>query len=192
LGDPGDLLIPRLKELFEEIDLVYSKTAKRLSFSCEGCDGEKCCSVDLVVHTSAEQLLLKKGVISLDAYQRDNISARAARIVRAKQSNPYGEPYRSSICALNFSGRCALYENRPMICRLAGIPHKILKPDGSEITGPGCHILHHKFKEISPENIVDRSSFYRRMAQLEREAIRNSGIRTIPKTIGEIIWEIEE
>jgi Fe-S-cluster containining protein len=189
LGDPGDLLIPRLKELFKEIDLVYSNTAENLGFSCNGCDGEKCCTVDLIVHTSAEQLLIKRGVVSLDTDLQNQIIARASSIKRAKEANPHSEQYRSAICALNFDGLCALYDHRPMICRLAGIPHKIIRPDGSQITGPGCNIFHEKCADKTPEHIIDRSPFYKRMAQLETEAVKETGHRTTPKTIAEIIWE---
>lgn len=178
-------------ELFRDIDQVYSITTERLGFSCKGCDGAKCCSVDLIVHTASEQNLLEGGVRTLAPDLRDNVVARAAQMVKAKHKDPNGASYRDSVCALNFNGMCALYHHRPMICRLAGLPHKILKPDGSEITGPGCHVFHSRFQDPPIDGIIDRSQFYRRMAELETDIIKISKCRTKPRTIAEIIWEME-
>jgi hypothetical protein len=93
------------------------------------------------------------------------------------------------MCPLNVNGLCRLYEYRPMICRLQGIPHRIKKPGDPEQTGPGCH----KFAEgtaagdpSDPE--FDRTEFYSGMAAIEIELRRLVNFRErYRKTVADMV-----
>jgi hypothetical protein len=74
-----------------------------------------------------------------------------------------------------------------MICRLAGIPHFIDKPNSTRVFGPGCD----RFELNACDNIsvekIDRTPFYRKLAELEIETINTQGRRTQSLTIAEIL-----
>ena len=184
----GDDLIPRLEDLFRAMDSAYSGAAARVGFTCKGCDGAKCCTVDLIVHTFLEMSILCRGFETLDADTKGEVLNRCRSLVRAKEENPTGDAYRNSVCVLNFDGHCVLYECRPMICRLAGIPHVILRPDGRTSTGEGCETYRKEIQPANPDLELDRTDFYRKMAEIETEVVRRMGERTVPLTIGEILF----
>lgn len=169
------------------MDEAYSKASKMTGFSCEGCDGIKCCTVDLIVHTFAEMLQLRRGLKVLDEARRLEIKTRARKILEAKATDPLGTEYREAVCALNFEGKCVLYEHRPMICRLAGIPHFINRPNESQITSGGCFRFENDKRPVFPDVVIDRTLFYREMAELELAVIRELGHRTRSLTIAEIL-----
>jgi Fe-S-cluster containining protein len=170
------------------MDESYGEAASQTGFSCDNCDGEACCTVDLPIHTFTEKLLLKQGLASLEAPLREEIRRRCGEIVRAKAEDPRGAAYRDSVCALSFRGRCALYRDRPMICRLAGIPHFIARPDGKTVERGGCVRYEKEFRPSRPDLRVDRSDLYRDMAVIEVEVVRARGERTPPETISEVLF----
>ena len=184
----GDDLIPRLGALFHAMDAAYSEAAARVGFSCTGCDGAKCCTVDLMVHTFLEMRLLRRGFKTLDSDAKAEVLRRCRSVVRARGEDPTGDAYRNSICVLNFAGSCGLYLYRPMICRLAGIPHIIIGTDGRTSTGEGCETFRQEIQPANPELKLDRTDFYRTMASIETEAVRSAGARTVPLTVAEILF----
>ncbi len=180
-------LIPRLEKLYKEMDNVYGVASRQAGFSCEGCDGIKCCTVDLIVHTFAEMLYLRRGFSALDEFLRLQVKARCADILKAKAQDPTGSAYRDSVCSLNFDGKCALYQHRPMICRLAGIPHVINRPDSRQIRGVGCSSFEEKIRPMFPEISIDRTNFYTEMARLEMLVRQELGRKTPSLTVAEIL-----
>lgn len=176
----------RLRELYEKMDCEYSTTAESVGFSCKDCDGAKCCAVDLIVHTYVERFFIQEGLARLDESARAEILKRSKAVVRAKRINPAGDEYRNSVCVLNFDGLCALYEFRPMICRLAGIAHVIRRPDGSEVTGDGCPRFMERIAPKWPTKRIDRTSHYNQLAAIEIELIRPHVTRAEPMTVAEI------
>lgn len=183
----GTELSPRLVELYKLMDGAYSEASKQTGFSCKECDGVKCCTVDLIVHTFAEMLHLRRGFRVLDQPRRLEVKTRARNILKAKSKDAMGPEYREAVCALNFDGKCILYEYRPMICRLAGIPHLINRPNASQTTSGGCFRFENEKKPLFPDVVIDRTFFYREMAELELAVIRELGQRTRSLTIAEII-----
>lgn len=183
----GEELIPRLIELYKRIDRMYVSVAEVIGLQCEGCDGVRCCTVDVTVHTAVEMLYLRRGFFQLDDFLREIVSERALAMVRAKEANPFGEKYRQSVCALNFEGRCLLYEFRPMICRLAGIPHWFVRPDGRRFEGGGCSRYEALGASLPADQNIDRTPFYHDLALLESEIVRRRGVKTIPRTIAELL-----
>jgi len=179
-------LIPRLRELYLEIDATYASTGEQVGFSCEGCDGVKCCTVDVSLHTFVEMLFLRQGFNSLDTGRQLEVLGRCRAMIKAREDDPLGV-YRNAVCALNFDGLCSLYEYRPMICRLAGIPHFIARPDGKIIESGGCSRYCLEILAVHPGVKIDRSPFYRGMAELEIEVVRHRGRRTPSRTVSQTL-----
>lgn len=190
----GDSLIPRLSELYRLIDAEYQAVSQRVGFSCEGCDGVKCCTVDVTLHTLVEMLYLRRGFNTLDTSRQLEILGRCRAMIKAKEDDPFGDAYRNAVCALNFEGLCVLYTYRPMICRLAGIRHFVSRPDGTSMESCGCSRYERDIlgspaesQQTPPEMKIDRTPFYRSMAALEMEVIWARGDRTQSRTIAETL-----
>jgi hypothetical protein len=183
----GENLAPRIRDLYRKIDSAYAAAAKKTGLTCEGCNGVICCSVDLFLHTFIEISYLRLGFKMLEPSLQSEIRTKSRWIVDAKCEAPYGASYRSAVCALNFAGACILYESRPMICRLAGIPHVFTRPDGSEAQSGGCKKFEETLRAQNPEAKIDRSAFYREMAAMEIEAVRARGRRTEKLTVSEAL-----
>ena len=91
------------------------------------------------------------------------------------------------MCPLNERGRCALYDHRPMICRLHGIPHGLRRPDGRLLTGPGCDDYYAQCGNSDPAHL-DRTPLYTVMADLECRIRAQLGFsRKIKLTVAEMI-----
>lgn len=183
----GEEYIPRLHRLYRLIDSAYQEAAEGVGFSCRGCDGVVCCTVDLLVHTYAEMLYLRRGFNSLDTARQQQVLARSRAMILAKKNDPYSDSYRNAPCALNFDGMCGLYEFRPMICRLAGIPHAISRPDGTVLEGGGCVRYEREIRSLHPHVRIDRTEFYRQMAEIEIDAVRAVGRRSASRTVAETL-----
>ena len=183
----GDELIPRLEGLYAKMDAAYRAVSDQAGFSCEGCDGETCCRVDLVLHSFVETLYLKRGLESLDSSTRREVIRRCDAVLQAKNDDPFGDAYRNAVCVLNFDGLCQLYHYRPMICRLAGIPHFMVRPDAQTVSRGGCARYETAIRPAYPDLQVDRTELYREMALLEIEVVRALGRRTPSATIAETL-----
>lgn len=183
----GQKLIPDLIDLYCRIDRVYGTVADRVGLTCAACDGVRCCTVDLTLHTSVEMHCLKLGYSALEPSLRAEVLQRCRTIIAAKDDDPWGEPYRNAVCALNFDGKCVLYSHRPMICRLAGIPHVIVRPDGNRIESGGCSHYQTHIGPLHPSERIDRTEFYRIMAQFEMATVQETGTRTVPCTVAETL-----
>lgn len=183
----GAGLIPRLEALYDNIDECYRNTAQKVGFSCDGCDGVRCCTVDLILHTFVEKHYLRRGFNTLDMSLQLEILGRSRAVLKAKERDPHGDAYRNAVCVLNFDGRCVLYHYRPMICRLAGIRHLLLRPDGARKVGEGCRRFRAEIEPVHPDAQIDRTRFYREMAALEIEMVRTLGRRTVSRTLAETL-----
>ena len=183
----GDELIPRLTELYRLIDSAYHELADEIGFSCDGCDGITCCTVDLTLHTFVEMLYLRRGFNTLDTSRQLEILGRCLAMIKSKEDDPSSDNYRNAVCALNFEGSCSLYEYRPMICRLAGIRHFIDRPDGTKMESSGCVRCEREVVGLHPDQKIDRTAFYRKMAEIEIEVVRALGKRTAARTVAETL-----
>ena len=183
----GEELIPRLTELYRLMDSAYCEVSNQVGFSCEGCDGVKCCAVDLILHTAVEMLYLRRGFNTLDMSRQLEILGRCRGIIKAKADDALGDEYRNAVCGLNFEGLCVLYDYRPMICRLAGISHIIIRPDGTVTESGGCIRYHRDNQQDRPNLKIDRTDFYRQMAAIEIEVVRAVGKRTASRTVAEAL-----
>jgi hypothetical protein len=183
----GEELIPRLHELYEQMDAAYSSIANEVGFSCDDCDGVTCCTVDVTLHTFAEMFDLRRGFNALETSRQLEILGRCGEMVRAKEDDPLGDAYRNAVCVLNFDGRCGLYHHRPMICRLAGIPYFMSRPDGKVVDSGGCVRFIDDILPEHPDLRLERTDFYRKMARIEIEVVRALGKRTASRTVAETL-----
>lgn len=173
-------------ELFGQMDRAYDTAAQKTGFVCNGCN-DNCCMTRFYHHTLLEYLYLKSGLASLDPDVLEKVRVQAGsaleQMAELEQSN---QPIRV-MCPLNTAGRCILYEQRPMICRLHGISHTLRRPDGQIQSGPGCDDFYAQCGE-SIENHLDRTPLYVALAKLERELRDSMGFnRKIKMTIAEMI-----
>ncbi len=164
--------ISRLKNLYSSMDAAYSRAAESYGFRCRGCS-ESCCEERFYHYTLAEHLYMLEGMGTLDKGIAGEVLIRAGDAAGLYRLHDMQGKTERVACPLNFNGLCRLYEYRPMICRLHGIPHRMKKPGGSEQTGPGCHRF---YKEITTAGLsgplFDRTEYYSGMAALEIELRR--------------------
>ena len=167
-------LIYRLEVIYKKMDEKYNETANHYGFCCSGCE-ENCCFTRFYHHTFAEYLYLHKGFETLELGNRGEIQEKALSVCRqTDELDKAGLPVRL-LCPLNCEGMCILYEYRPMICRLHGLPHEIIMPGGGEKTGPGCDEFNARCSDKEYLKF-DRTLFYTEMAGLEKDFKEAFGI----------------
>lgn len=179
-------ILGNLSDLFDLMDTAYQQTATRLGFECRGCR-DNCCETEFYHHTQLEYLYLRQGLASLPARQQNRILKKAAHAMRRSEFIHGREPVQRIMCPLNSEARCLLYPFRPMICRLHGVPHQLRRPDGCLQTGPGCADFESRCTKPQ-SGLLDRTLYYRGLAQLERELRQHTGFnQKIKLTIAEIL-----
>lgn len=178
-----------VKELFASMDSAYEEQAGCAGFTCTGCR-ENCCEERFYHYTLIEALYLREGIISLAPDIRKPVIARAEEIVALCNEDDISGIDRRIMCPLNHEGLCILYAYRPMICRLHGIPH-ILTKSGQKQRGSGCGPYEQNFGSGNhPDRALDRTPFYRRLAEIEIDVRRSLNFRDrIRKTVAEIVSE---
>ena len=154
----------KLKALYAEMDRQYERAASYYGFVCRGCD-ENCCRTRFYHYTLLEYLYIIEGFKRLSAEIRRESRNRALRVYNkmTEENTPFGQ-----MCPLNFEERCILYEHRPMICRLHGIPHEFRKPGSATQYHQGCNAFHHRHQGKS-YFAFDRTPLYFKIAQLEKD-----------------------
>lgn len=152
--------------LFAQMDAAYSRAAKHAGFVCNGCE-DNCCRTRFYHHTLMELLYLHSGLAALPPPRQRQIRDRAqTAALKMEALEGDGRPVRV-MCPLNEQGRCILYAHRPMICRLHGIPNAMRRPDGRNLTGPGCDDYYLQCGTTGGDPL-DRTPLYTAMADLER------------------------
>ncbi|MEW6108175.1 MAG: hypothetical protein AB1632_03250 [Nitrospirota bacterium] len=185
--------IERIKSLYSSMDIAYSEAAAYYGFGCAGC-GDNCCEERFYHYTLAEHIYLMAGFSSLEEDMKKEVIAGTEEVMQIYGLHDSKGIVKRVMCPLNFDGLCILYEYRPMICRLHGIPHVIKKTGQPEQKGPGCH----KFdEEIIPKNLphyeFDRTGFYTEMAAIEIDIRRALNFRSrYRKTVAGMIIDIAE
>lgn len=157
--------LDRLQTVYRSMDSRYEQVAGSYGFVCRGCE-DNCCRTRFHHYTLAEYLYLRRGYVLLDESTRRAIGYRA-NTVQASQSVTVndGNSLRQ-LCPLNTNDLCLLYEYRPMICRLHGIPYELRKPGQTVMQGSGCLTFTEQHAE--DEYIrFDRTPLYATMAELE-------------------------
>ena len=159
--------LDRLKSLYAEIDNTFTKLSSYYGFRCKGCT-DNCCRTRFFHFTFSEYFFIVEGFRTLSSEMRQKITDRAFDVGKQPEKADREGTEVRFMCPLNIDGLCVLYEYRPMICRLHGIPHELHRPGNKVVYGPGCGFFethcHHK------EYVVfDRTSVYAEIAELEKE-----------------------
>jgi hypothetical protein len=184
-----DLHTPHLQALgriFRDMDAAYDRVADELGFVCTGCE-DNCCRSLFYHHTLLEYLMLRTGFAKLPPVERGRVLDRAAGAAARTQERLAAGASVKVMCPLNEKGRCVLYDHRPMICRLHGIPHRLVRPDGRQVDGPGCHMAP-SGKGGGPMSRLDRTPFYRLLSRAEQACRHAYGqVPRIKMTLSEML-----
>jgi Fe-S-cluster containining protein len=181
--------LDRLAVLFGRMDQAYTGVAEQYGFHCQGCQ-DNCCQTRFYHHTLLEYLYLAEGIRQLDRSIREAVVNRALTVnAQLDEADRQGRPLRI-MCPLNQDGWCLVYQHRPMICRLHGIPHELHRPDGNILKTPGCDAFFNQCQQCGKNNYIpfDRTPFYRDMVTLEKELRAMTGYRSkIKLTIAQML-----
>lgn len=159
-------LLEEIKGVFDSMEADYRSVAEHYAFSCSGCV-ENCCTQRFHHHTLAEHYYLREGLRLAEPELARQILVKAKIVVDSYAHEAASDRTLPLMCPVNFDGRCALYEHRPMICRMHGLPHRFRMPDGREQRGGGCAV----FSERVPKAdwSVNRTPHYSALARIEGE-----------------------
>lgn len=176
----------QLTALWADMDGGYTAAAEQYGFECRGC-ADNCCQTRFYHHTLLEYLYLLKGYQQLDSGLQKELRQRA-QVVSAYQARADRDVrHDDHMCPLNMGGYCRLYAQRPMICRLHGLPHELHPGNGRVVRGPGCSRFAEQCGE-RPYVLLDRTPFYARMAELEKGLRQATGYRLkIKMTVAEMV-----
>jgi Fe-S-cluster containining protein len=180
--------VERLRTVLAAMDDGYQRAAAAYGFHCRGCE-DSCCRTHFRHHTLLELLHLRDGLEKLPAGRRMIFRRRAVALCR--QIDEREAAPAPILCPLNEADLCGLYDHRPMICRLHGLPHE-LHPVGRPASfGPGCESFA-KHCGDRPYRPFDRTPYYGQMARLEgdlRQAYGFSG--RIALSVAEMVVLLE-
>ena len=180
----------QLEDLFSLMDLKYEEAAYHYGFACEGCE-DNCCMTRFHHHTFLEVFNLKKAFAALPPKTGAEIIKKTEDVVRLHaEAEKKGETARV-MCPLNVEGKCLVYESRPMICRLHGIPSELNPPGRPPSAGPmitpGCDLFTRRCERMNYRKF-DRTPFYMKLAALERDFKENFGLEgKIKMTVAQIL-----
>ena len=179
-----------LIKLYQEMDKTWDQVAQQYGFQCNGCE-DNCCLSLFFHHTYAEVSFLQYGFQTLPTEEQ----ARILELSQAYCSQTFSETTKNNNqatskkipCPLLKEERCSLYNFRPMICRMHGLPHELHKPGFNVIKGPGCDAGKFNSRTYIP---FDRTPFYRQMAAIEMNFRQLTGkTGKIKKTIAQILMD---
>jgi len=168
--------LDELTKIFISIDEEY-KNAQELydNFSCEGCE-DNCCTTVFNHYTLIEDFIVSEGLGLLEPEQLEEAIKRAYAYCAEMSKNRGNIESLKIMCPLNFEGKCGIYENRPLICRIHGLPAKLNSPVKGAQSWQGCDRFQKMHPEI-PEKVVrplrlkevviDRTKYYTQVASLE-------------------------
>lgn len=178
--------LDRLESVYAEMDRKYDETAEHYGFRCDGCE-DNCCMSLFFHHTFLEYFHLQSGLSVLSEIERTEAEKRAEAVCAKDGEFEGGEERIRVMCPLNIDGRCILYDCRPMICRLHGIPYELRMPGGRMAHGPGCDAF---AVQASGKNDfrLDRTPFYAKMSALEMEFKQHLGVsKKLKMTVARMI-----
>ncbi|WP_333655960.1 YkgJ family cysteine cluster protein [Dissulfurispira sp.] len=183
-----DKHLTRLAEIYKAIDNLYDAAMRHYDFRCEGCV-DNCCVTKFYHHTNIEELYLSEGLKKLDEDKKKEILLRAEDVVKIHNSSP--DDVRV-MCPLNEKGLCIVYEHRPMICRIHGVPYQMFKKNMSIEFGTGCYkFINEKLNENMQYFMFNRTVFYVEMAKVEKELRESLNLtEDYKKTTAEMVVSI--
>jgi hypothetical protein len=181
-------MFQELSRLFRDMDEAYGQAAAAHGFICGGCE-DNCCRTRFYHYTLNEYVYLRIGLSQLPQPDQQRIYSKAQQAVNEMDAADQQGLSVKTMCPLNENERCRLYGYRPMICRLHGIPHQLLRPDGQRQVGPGCGDFDRRCG-MSGRIFLDRTPLYAGLADLERRIRRKLGFEgKLRMTIAHILTQ---
>ncbi|HHN65376.1 MAG TPA: hypothetical protein ENK09_08465 [Nitrospirae bacterium] len=178
--------LDRLYEIYREIDNEYNRAASYYDFSCNGCE-TNCCDTVFYHHTLIEYFAVLEGFDNLPEQSRMAAMERAKAYVKTLNRYRGKESLVRIMCPLNFNGLCGIYEHRPLICRIHGLPGLLKHPGKGTRSFSGCK----RFETINRKErnmLIDRTPFYTQIATLEGQLRRAMEyLMKFNKTIAEML-----
>lgn len=155
-----------LARLYERMQAEYALAARLLELSCDGCP-RNCCTSHFQHHTYVEWAYLWEGLSALPPERREAYLERARQNVEQVRAAVDQGQTPQVLCPLCDDGRCGLYGHRLMICRLHGVPNRLMLPSGQSVAFAGCW----KSQELSQGReslpVMDRTPLYLKLLGLE-------------------------
>jgi Fe-S-cluster containining protein len=177
----------RLQELYSEMDAAYGAVASGHGFRCTGCS-DNCCLTRFHHHTLAELALLQTAFSHLPKAVQKAAAGRARAVLARYDSAEKAEESPRVMCPVNLEQRCLIYDARPMICRMHGVPHVLRGPGRPPSHGPGCAAFSERCDSHASGPVLDRTPFYQKMAALEKEMRTTAGFTgRIHMTVAEMV-----
>jgi len=184
--------LKRLAGLYRRMDEAYAASAARLGLSCAGCP-DSCCETVFRHHTYAEWAALWAGLSALPGPRLAEIKTAAEDWLRCHQNPPVPGVRPRIPCPLSEQSpeglRCGLYEARPMVCRLHGVPNVLIHPRAGQRAFPGCDRAQELGKTCEPA-VLDRTPLLTELARLEMDMVGRERMGKLPRvdlTIAEMI-----
>lgn len=172
-------LFSKLSLLYARMEDAYAQVADKIGLSCHGCP-DNCCNSYFQHHTYIEWDYLWDGIRSCSAEKQEVFLNRAKEYVEQSR-RCFARGLRPTVmCPLNDNGLCALYEHRPMICRMHGVPNSFVRPDGKKMSFPGCFRCQELCSVLKEMPVLDRTGFYRDLAALEMAFVSPKG-KSLPR-----------
>jgi hypothetical protein len=179
----------KLASLYADMQSSYSAHAQALGLCCDGCL-QNCCTSFFQHHTRIEWAYLLHGLGELPSDRRAVYEERARAYVRDATAALSRGERPAIMCPLNDDGRCGVYAHRLMICRLHGVPNRLRYPNGRSVDFPGCFRSQELCAEKDSFPVLDRTTLYTRLMELEVQFVGPRQIRALPRvdlTLAEMI-----
>ena len=182
------LFLKDLGNVFDTMDEEYNRISRQYGFECKGCE-DNCCMTRFYHHTILEYAYLKAGFAPLTEGKKQEILKRAAEVNQACHRADAKKQALRIMCPLNTNGLCDIYDHRPMICRLHGIPNELELPNGRKTMGPGCGAFDICCRTASYIPF-DRTPFYVQISNMEQQLRTAMGFSgKIKMTVAEmLVW----
>lgn len=166
----------RLRALFGQMDQTYDRVAEQYGFHCHGCR-DNCCQTLFHHHTLLEYICLAEGLRRIDRRQWPALHEQAMATNGHVDDAVRRDATPRVMCPLNKDGLCQIYEHRPMICRLHGLPHELHRPGAGILKTPGCDEFFNQCRQRGKTDYIpfNRTPFYREMAILEKALRAQTG-----------------
>lgn len=184
-------VIKRLHELYARMDQAYAASATAIGLSCQGC-ADSCCETLFRHHTYVEWAALARGFATLSPARADEIRIQAETYLRIHANALPGMRPRVPCPAgvMTETGlACGIYEHRPMVCRLHGVPNVLHRPGGEPAAFPGCDRAQALAKTCPPA-LLDRTPLLSELARLEMDFLGRGRMGKLPRvdlTIAEML-----
>ncbi|AWB10512.1 MAG TPA: hypothetical protein ENO30_02265 [Thermodesulfobium narugense] len=179
-------IIDSLEKLYKEVENEFKRIGQYYDFSCFGCT-TNCCNTLFYHFTIVEELMLQYGLSKLDGNTRLMIVENSKRYLLSKENHNERGRFKM-MCPANKDGLCMVYQYRPMICRIHGVPSKLVFPNGRVDFYKGCEVIASKFLEFP--YVLDRTNFFKNLSKIEldfRKKTNKPISYKFKKTIAEMI-----